>query len=170
MSQIPVPAHLIDAAEAEFAPPDDPVFQLVPPLFDTLAHSLYAAIGSPAVSSLSLWDVYRALLLKFRQRGENPQFDYTLSVHRETLNSLQHPPRDPIIPLDPNMQEFETCDVRGPRGFRYVGGKHRPPTIALRNVTHWDIEVAGQESGSDVEDAEAVDFTDSENEADEPGT
>ena len=49
-------------------------------------------------------------------------------------------------------------------------GKHCPPTTALSNVTQQDIEVASQESGSDVEDAEAVDFTDSENEADEPGT
>ena len=68
------------------------------------------------------------------------------------------------------MQEFETCNVYGPRGFRYVRGKHCPPTTALSNVTQWDIEVASQGSGSDVEDAEAVDFTDSENEADEPGT
>lgn len=168
--QIPVPAHLIDAAEAEFAPRDDPVFQLVPPLFDTLAHSLYTAIGSPAVSFQSLWDVYRALLLKFRQCGENPQLDLALAGHRTILDSLQHLPRDPVIPLDPNMQEFETFDVRGPRGFRYVGGNPHPPTTALQNVTHWDVELAGQELGSDVEDAEVVDFTDSENEADEADT
>ena len=151
-------------------PPDDPVFQLVPPLFNTLVHSLYAAIGLPAVSLQSLWDVYCALLLKFCQHVENPQFDHTLFVHRETLNSLQHPPHDPIVLLDPNMQEFETYDVHGPMGFRYVRGKHCPPTMALSNVTQWDIEVAGQESGSDVEDAEAIDFMDFKNEADEPGT
>lgn len=68
------------------------------------------------------------------------------------------------------MQEFETCDVHGPRGFRYVRGKHCPPTTALSNVTQWDIKVASQESSIDVEDADVVDFTDSENEADEPGT
>lgn len=64
-SQILVPAHLIDATEAKFAPPNNPVFQFIPPLFDTLMYSLYAAIGLPAVSSQSLWDVYCALPLKF---------------------------------------------------------------------------------------------------------
>lgn len=38
--------------------------------------------------------------------------------------------------------------------IRYIEGKQLPPITALGNVAHWDIEVAGQKSGSDVENAE----------------
>jgi len=52
--------------EQEWAPPDDPVFRLVPPTFAEQATALYTAMGQPAVSSLTFWVVYVDLLAAFR--------------------------------------------------------------------------------------------------------
>jgi hypothetical protein len=72
--QIPVPSELVDEAEQLFAPPDHPVFQLVPPLFGKRIAHLYNTIGRPTVTSDSFWAIYRALLTSF---GEVDQ-DYEL--------------------------------------------------------------------------------------------
>ncbi|KAG0703267.1 hypothetical protein DFH29DRAFT_982018 [Suillus ampliporus] len=49
----------------DWAPPDDPVFQLVPPLFHEHACCLYAAMNSPVVLSHNFWLVYLDLLAAF---------------------------------------------------------------------------------------------------------
>ncbi|KAF8060902.1 hypothetical protein FPV67DRAFT_1673735 [Lyophyllum atratum] len=58
----------------EWAPPDNPVFQLVPPTFGEQASALYASIGSPLVSSLTFWAVYPDLLEAFLALPRDPAF------------------------------------------------------------------------------------------------
>ncbi|KAJ6504315.1 hypothetical protein C8R47DRAFT_968620 [Mycena vitilis] len=53
----------------DWAPPSDPVFELVPPGFEAEVSQLYLALGSPEVTIHSLWTVYSALLQAFRQAG-----------------------------------------------------------------------------------------------------
>jgi hypothetical protein len=45
--------------EQEWAPPSDPVFQLVPATFEQQAAMLYQTLGQPVVSSTTFWTVYQ---------------------------------------------------------------------------------------------------------------
>lgn len=56
-----VPSDVVDAAETEWAPANDPVFQLVPPAFEQLISTAYQSIGQPVVTFYTFWDVYRSL-------------------------------------------------------------------------------------------------------------
>ncbi|KAH7904511.1 hypothetical protein BJ138DRAFT_1019057 [Hygrophoropsis aurantiaca] len=63
--KVVVPPALFDEMEAKYAPPDHPVFELVPQTFRQRAEELYQVIGSPQVSSDTFWDVYQHLLAQF---------------------------------------------------------------------------------------------------------
>lgn len=84
-SYITISPELFDEIEQKWAPPDDPVFQLVPPTFEDQVSELYAAIGSPAVSSLSFsfWVIYVKLLLAFRNLPEDPSLEAALLAAHE---------------------------------------------------------------------------------------
>ncbi len=58
---------LLDAAEAKWAPPSHPVFQLVPPTFQELIEEQYRVLGYPAVSYETFWTVYQALRAKLSE-------------------------------------------------------------------------------------------------------
>lgn len=59
--------------EQEWAPPSDPVFQLVPVTFAEQATMLYHALGQPAVSCITFWTVYQELLAAFLRLPADPQ-------------------------------------------------------------------------------------------------
>lgn len=61
MHQIVVPPELLDAAEAKWAPPDDPVFQLVPPDFESQVVRCFEDMGKPDVTFDTFWYVYCGL-------------------------------------------------------------------------------------------------------------
>ncbi|THU75737.1 hypothetical protein K435DRAFT_880248 [Dendrothele bispora CBS 962.96] len=63
--QIDPNAEYILAAESLYAPPDHPVFQLVPAEFDKWAKIYYEELGRPVVNRAQVWSVYMALLEKF---------------------------------------------------------------------------------------------------------
>ena len=48
-------------AEAEWAPPDDPVFRLVPPDFESYVAQCFKDLGEPEVNFDTFWDVYHGL-------------------------------------------------------------------------------------------------------------
>ena len=48
--------------DALYAPPDHPVFELVPPAFHEHVSNLYAAIGRPEVTIETFWDIFCNLL------------------------------------------------------------------------------------------------------------
>lgn len=72
--QIHVEQAAIDYVRQEFAPPDDPVFLLVPPEFELYAQALYESIGSPVVNSENVWDIYRQLIHRFEHLDEAMEF------------------------------------------------------------------------------------------------
>ena len=49
---------MISEAEEEWAPSDDPIFQLVPPDFQAIVSKCYDDLGRPAVTSDQFWEVY----------------------------------------------------------------------------------------------------------------
>ncbi|THG92966.1 hypothetical protein EW026_g8128 [Hermanssonia centrifuga] len=55
--KVDVSQDVFDAMETKFAPQDNPVFQLVPPLFHKMAEDYYAAIGCPTVTHATFWEV-----------------------------------------------------------------------------------------------------------------
>jgi len=56
-----VPDTLIKDAESRWAPPTDPVFDLIPPDCEEHISSTYAQLGSPEVSFRSFWKIYNQL-------------------------------------------------------------------------------------------------------------
>ncbi|KAF8494702.1 hypothetical protein F5888DRAFT_1616836 [Russula emetica] len=59
--KIIVPDTLLEVAERQWAPPTDPVFDLVPPSCDKHISSIYAQLGHPQINFHSFWDVYNQL-------------------------------------------------------------------------------------------------------------
>ncbi|KAF8164948.1 hypothetical protein B0H34DRAFT_779969 [Crassisporium funariophilum] len=111
--------ELFDEVEKEWAPPDDPVFQLVPPNFGEQALALYASIGSPLVSSLTFWAVYSDLLDAFLALPHDPGFAAAL------LMADQGEEHD--VPIMAGLWELQHSDnVVGPYGYVYMGGLDNP--------------------------------------------
>ncbi|KAJ7617636.1 hypothetical protein DFH06DRAFT_966509, partial [Mycena polygramma] len=60
--KIKVNPNAINDVRGVFAPPENEVFQLVPPDFQDIIAQIYMDIGQPPVTRASCWDVYRQLL------------------------------------------------------------------------------------------------------------
>ncbi|KAF8957939.1 hypothetical protein BDZ97DRAFT_1669109, partial [Flammula alnicola] len=60
--KVKVEEEAIDYVEQLYAPPDDPVFELVPPTFAYYTQIMYDDMGTPAVTGESVWDIYRGLV------------------------------------------------------------------------------------------------------------
>ena len=58
---------IFDAMQQEWAPHDNPVFQLMPTSFHHQAETHYASLGHPAISKGTFWDIYKSLLACFHQ-------------------------------------------------------------------------------------------------------
>ncbi|KAK7436254.1 hypothetical protein VKT23_019218 [Stygiomarasmius scandens] len=58
-------ADYIKEAEQLYAPPDHPVFDLVPPEFAHWASMYYTQIGQPSITRNNVWNIYEQLLEKF---------------------------------------------------------------------------------------------------------
>jgi hypothetical protein len=74
LSQVLVSPELFDDMEQKWAPPSDPVFELVPSQFGQEAAAHYDTFRSPPVNSDSFWTVYSQLLHAFRNVPLDPQF------------------------------------------------------------------------------------------------
>jgi hypothetical protein len=62
-----ISTDMFDEMQQEWAPLDDPVFQLTPTSFHNQANDHYTSLGRPTISSGTFWDVYKSLLARFRQ-------------------------------------------------------------------------------------------------------
>jgi hypothetical protein len=111
--QIPVPSELIDRLEAEFAPPDHPVFQLTPPLFHERAYDFYCSIGSPVITFQTFWDTYRRLLHCFQElETHDVEMASLISSQRAQTKEVEQD----LIPLIEGMKELRQGDrVIGPQ-------------------------------------------------------
>ena len=67
--------------EAKYAPPNDPVFQLVPPDFEAYVTSCFKALGEPEVNFETFWDVY----CRLRDLVENSIPDDVAETLRENV-------------------------------------------------------------------------------------
>jgi hypothetical protein len=60
--KVKVEQEAIDYVEQLYAPPDNPVFELVPATFAHYTQILYDKMGSPPGTGENVWDIYRELV------------------------------------------------------------------------------------------------------------
>jgi hypothetical protein len=139
--------------EQLYAPPDHPVFTLVPPTFHERVMELYMSIGEPEVTVGTFWDIYRELLGRLRESVDDQLTDVLSTFQANVDNSAED------MALLPNMEPFrlgKPLDLGGKTA--YVGGLeegsqalpldfNRP---GAEYVLLSDSDDSGDESGSDV--------------------
>ena len=100
----PIPENVLAAAEAQWAPPNHPVFQLVPDAFQTFVLHLYDLVGSPAVEFDSFWDIYNCMMAL--AEGEIQMFpDAQQVIHEQGL--APDAGEDQGIPLMSHQREAD---------------------------------------------------------------
>ena len=109
--------------QQRWAPSHHAVFELVPSEFGQMAEQLYVAAGSPVVTSYNVWDVYSALLQKFRDLPELP--DYSNVVASQ---AALHSEEVELLPGLRNLRHGE--EAAGPNGLCYMGGLDDPGAAA----------------------------------------
>lgn len=69
-----------------YAPPNDPVFELVPSRFDELPRILYTSMSSPVVNGENIWDIYKALLFRVERLEEAVEYiaEWEISWEKRT--------------------------------------------------------------------------------------
>jgi len=100
-----------------YAPPNHPVFTLVPPTFHERVAELYRSIGEPEVTVGTFWDIYRNLLGRLRE-PEHDQLTDILETFQVNVNNSAED-----MDLLPNMEPFrlgQPLDLGG--RTMYVGG------------------------------------------------
>ncbi|KAF8215519.1 hypothetical protein K438DRAFT_2104665 [Mycena galopus ATCC 62051] len=109
-----VPPELFDEMEQAWAPPDDPVFELTPPIFTRRIEDIYESLGRPEVNSRSFWDVYCALL------------DCIVQVDDEDLTTGHDTEFEAPMELIPGQELRQGDNVVA--GCEYYGGLAKYPT------------------------------------------
>jgi hypothetical protein len=112
-NEIPVTPGLIADLENMYAPPDHPVFELVPPAFESQAKIFYASMGDPIITRDNFWATYQRLLQSFRdQPVANQDLQAVLAGHDEHCRSIAE--EDPGVIL-PGLKELrDGADAVGP--------------------------------------------------------
>ncbi|KAH8100012.1 hypothetical protein BXZ70DRAFT_907606 [Cristinia sonorae] len=77
--KIIVPDNLFDEMIHDWAPPDHPVFELVPATMERIIVAHYEAMGRPQVSHRSFWGIFQELLMDVERQVANSS-ELTMSV------------------------------------------------------------------------------------------
>jgi hypothetical protein len=122
-SKVAVQPEGIEFVRQKYCPPNDPVFDLVPPDFGELASRFYVNMGSPLITRDNVWNVYLELLRQFRDLDDVPfpvEWRDAASLGRQQ----EAPPAEDFdTDLFPNLQLL-AGGVDAPRddGSIYYGG------------------------------------------------
>jgi hypothetical protein len=155
LSQVIVPAELFDEIEHIYAPPDHPVFQLVPPPLGDWLNILYEELGQPVVTSDTFWDIYLQLLGRFNNSPFAADVEPIIQEHERNTRTIE----EEHINILPGLKELRNdFNVVGPYG-KYpqdMPAGNRDPLSARQtsNVTSSDVD--------GVDEREYADFTDSD--------
>lgn len=153
--QIPVPPVLLDEMEQLYAPPDHPVFTLVPPTFHECVTELYLSIGEPEVTVRTFWDVYLNLLGKLREPLDDQLTDVLTTFQANVDNSAE--PED--MALLPNMEPFrlgKPLDLGGKT--TYLGGLEKSSEALPLDFKRPGAEYAYFTSSDDSSNESGSDF------------
>jgi hypothetical protein len=113
--------------EQLYAPPDDPVFELVPATFAHYTQTMYDNMGSPAITGENIWDIYRELVGQLEELQDAMNYadsDYLDCIDQWEVNEnlMEEAEEEPPYPL------IDGQNLRGgyenPRedGTVYLGG------------------------------------------------
>ncbi|KAI9459395.1 hypothetical protein BJY52DRAFT_1223027 [Lactarius psammicola] len=100
--KISVPPETLNEIEKKYAPPDDPVFELVPHVFAVHANTVWTAMGSPQPQFHNAWEIYlhiRDALRGIAQDGMLQQVLSSVSATPEPQHCLDEIPAD-LKPTD----------------------------------------------------------------------
>ena len=117
--QIGVEQAAIDHIRNTFAPPNDPVFELVPPEFGQYATILYQSMGSPAINSENVWNIYRELLHRFEHLDDAVNFMEECQVYLDVLDNQVY--LDDEVP-PAGLDLYGGPDNQDADGNYYMGG------------------------------------------------
>jgi hypothetical protein len=136
-----ISTDMFDGMQQEWAPLDDPVFQLTPTSFHNQANDHYTSLGRPAISRGTFWDVYKLLLACFRQG----RVDVTIEEQFNLANfgAIQD------MDLLPGLQDMR------------IGGEVVGDGVALAALQEENFEADFTED-EELEGTYAADFTDDE--------
>ena len=152
--QVHVPPALFDEIEAIYAPPDHPVFELVPHPLGERFKMFYEEIGQPTVTHDGFWDIYSHLLRRFHALGCAGEFAHLLEIHEESERRIQ----EERVDLLPGLKELRMgANVIGARGHgvRADGDiletdrsdEYRSVADELQYATFTDSEFSDSDSG-----------------------
>ncbi|KDR77552.1 hypothetical protein GALMADRAFT_65908 [Galerina marginata CBS 339.88] len=117
--KIQVEQAAIDHVRQAFAPPSDPVFELVPSEFGKYAGILYTSMGSPTVNSENVWDIYRELVHRFEHLDDAADFNEECQVYLDTLEDQS----DIEIAVPPlGVELYGGIENPDTNGDYYMGG------------------------------------------------
>lgn len=156
----------------EFAPPEDPVFQLVPPEFGKYAGILYESMGSPTIKSDNIWEIYRELLHRFEHLDDAVDFLEECLVYLDLIDKqinateLEPPSGAELYGGPDNLREDGTYYMGGVNNGRGPG-KYLPLLLQLYShdsITDTEMEKKLDDLEENDEDFEVVEaeFTDDE--------
>lgn len=145
--KIHVPSELFDEMEVRFAPPDHPVFELVPPPFHEYVSSIYTAIGQPEVTIDTFWNVFRDLLERLRE-GPNEQLTEVITNYDITLNLIQC-----LFCWTCHLEAFrlEQPLNLGPN-MNYIGGLDPVPSTSIRPAPEYADFTTDEDEDESEED------------------
>ncbi|KAH9924596.1 hypothetical protein B0H21DRAFT_781416 [Amylocystis lapponica] len=144
-----VPTELLDEMELAWAPPDHPVFELVPRDFEVLIKQLYTQVGEPVISRETFWEIYIELLTCLRSMPMD-DLDFNDTPHS---HAYDHGHDDPI-PLLQGLRDLRHGDeAAGPRNWCYMGGVDEPQ---LPDAVQKDVDAESGDDGEDHEEDERV--------------
>ena len=119
--QIRVEQAAIDHVRNTFAPPNDPVFALVPPEFGEYATILYQSMGSPAINSENVWHIYRELLHRFEHLDDAVNFLEECQVYLNVLDNQVNLDDDNLAVPPAGLELYGGPDDQDVDGNYYMG-------------------------------------------------
>ncbi|KIK57129.1 hypothetical protein GYMLUDRAFT_247381 [Collybiopsis luxurians FD-317 M1] len=126
---IDLDADFIQIAEQLFAPPDHPVFQLVPPAFNHWISQYYNQLRCPEIICDNVWSVYEGLLRKFQSNAPLTDTLDLYSYHNdreefveEVRNALNTTVGVKVEDLNPLRYDEESGNSWGGGGGGVQGG------------------------------------------------
>ncbi|PPQ67538.1 hypothetical protein CVT26_006839 [Gymnopilus dilepis] len=114
--KIKVDPQAVQGIRQTLAPPDDPVFQLVPKEFENQAAVLYESMGSPPLSSKNIWQVYCELLRRFETLDEAMDLLEQCQVYFDLMEE------EATIEQPVGVELLGGLDNIGEDGYYYMGG------------------------------------------------
>lgn len=148
---------MLNAARENWAPPDDPVFRLVPPSFQEHIDAVYASIGYPEISAATFWETYGQLLEALRIIPDQIYAPEELSAEASAF--------EVDIPVLPNLRNIRMGDIPIGESMGKImdlrhGDDYGSENEIAQSLYDSGDELDAEEMGMDLR--EYADFTDSE--------